>query len=289
MGNCLAAGVWRKHQTSINLRMIQFLTDLLQSPVALRLRHRPWSWPEHLAWISAFGFGLLWSQCALLSWYYARMHSFIALSYVFVFILFASLPVFLAHTTSMVLATYTQSREYMLLCTTSITNGELARGLVLGALYSNAGLVALALGFAPLMAAFVKSEAPAELLYTGSLLGLHLDLVGVIIKHSLASLAVGLELLSVVLLLIACTSALFLWSHKRLIAAALALILVGALTFAATNMAAHLSNTIGVQGLFEGNLLRSVIVIPLTVLLLLTCLHAASVQVRRQADRANTF
>lgn len=239
--------------------------------------------------MAAFGFGLLWSQCALLSWYYARMHSFIALSYVVVIVLFASLPIFLAYTASITFATYTQNREYVMLCATGITDRELAWGLVLGVVYSNAGPMALALGFAPLMAAFVKSEAPAELLYTGSLLGLHLDLVGVIIKHSLASLAVGLELLSVVLLLITCTSALFLWSHKRLIAAALALLLVGAFTFVATSITAYLSKIVGVQGLFEGDVLRSVIVIPLTALLLLPCLHAASVQVRRQADRANTF
>jgi hypothetical protein len=194
-----------------------------------------------------------------------------------------SLPLFIASTAARSTVSYVRSQEYPLLCVTALPDGKIVNGHVLAILRHARAPLILMLGLAPafsmMLAYFVWQFTTFYFTpwawYDGTLADTDLGVFGIVLKHAVITITLGLGLLGINLLASALGVGFGLWWRSAAPSATAAL----ATTVGSTLMIAYgvrqVAAFLDVSDMFLRHLIQYGMLAPIPYLLAFCCMRLA--------------
>jgi hypothetical protein len=200
-----------------------------------------------------------------------------------------SLPLFIASTAARFTVSYARSQEYPLLCVTTLSDDKIIMGHILAVLRYVRAPLALMLSLTPafvIMLTYIAwlfsfSDYSPLAWYDGVLAATDLGIVGIVLKHTLLTIALSLGLLGINLLAATLGVGFGLWWRSGIPASAAALTTTVGSAAVLSYIVLRAAAVLGILDDFSRHLLQYVIFAPLPYLLALACVRLARRWVRK--------
>lgn len=207
-----------------------------------------------------------------------------------------SLPLFVASTAARLTVSYARSQEYPLLCVTALPDRRIVSGYVLTVLRYTRSPMALILGMAPAFGVvftyftwvYTSSYHSPWTWYDGMIAHTDLGVVGIVLKHALITISLGLGLFGINLLATTLGVGFGLWWRSATPAVGAALMTIVGSTAMTSYVVLRAVAALDIPDAFLRHLLQYALFAPFPYLLSLGCTRLARRWARRPGQHPVT-